>query len=58
MNVAKIYGNPLTDEQIKTLLNGSKVCCTANGYKNIVLPEVIANDYNGKTYYQWKTERG
>ena len=58
MNVAKIYGNPLTDEQIKTLLNGGKVSCTANGYKNIVLPEVIANDYNGKTYYQWKTERG
>ena len=58
MNVAKIYGDPLTDEQIKTLLNGGKVSCTANGYKNIVLPEVISNDYNGKTYYQWKTERG
>ncbi len=58
MNVAKIYGDPLTDEQIKILLNGGKVSCTANGYKNIVLPEVIANDYNGKTYYQWKTKRG
>ena len=27
-----------------------------NGRKTIVLPEVVPNEYQGKTYYNWKTE--
>jgi hypothetical protein len=27
-----------------------------NGRKTIVLPEVVSNEYQGKTYYNWKTE--
>ncbi len=26
--------------------------------KTVVLPEVVQNDYNGKTYFQWKTKKG
>lgn len=58
MNVAKIYGYSLSDSQIAGLLNGKPTSYTANGKRNTVLPEVVSNDYNGKTYYQWKTKRG
>ena len=57
MNVAKVYGRELSESQIKGLLNGKSTAYTANGKKNIVLPEVYENNYNGKIYYQWKTER-
>ena len=57
MNVAKVYGKELSESQIRGLLNGKPTAYTANGKKNIVLPEVYENNYNGKIYYQWKTER-
>ena len=57
MNVAKVYGKTLSDSQIAGLLNGKSTSYTANGKKTTVLPEVVSNDYNGKTYYQWKTKR-
>lgn len=58
MNVSKIFGKELTEKQITGLLNGTSTSYTANGRKTTVLPEVHENEYNGKTYYQWKTERG
>ena len=58
MNVAKVYGKALSDAQISGLLIGKPTSYTANGKKTTVLPEVVSNDYKGKTYYQWKTKRG
>ena len=57
MNVAKVYGITLTDAQVKGLLNGKSTSYTSRGKKSIVLPEIVENPYNGKMYYQWKTER-
>lgn len=57
MNVSKVYGKELSESQITNLLNGKSVSYTANNKKTVVLPEFVQNDYNGKTYYQWKTER-
>jgi DNA topoisomerase-3 len=57
MNVAKVYGVELSENQIKGLLEGKSTSYTSKGKKTTVLPEVISNEYNGKTYYQWKTER-
>lgn len=50
MNIAKVYG--------KELLNGKSTFYTSNGKKTIVHPEIVENPYNGKMYYQWKTDRG
>lgn len=58
MVTAKVYGHELTENQIIGLLSGKSTSYTANGKKNIVLAEVVENTYNGKTNYQWKTERG
>ncbi len=58
MNIAKVYGKELTETQLKKLLEGKEISYTANGKKTVVLPEVVQNDYNGKTYFQWKTKRG
>jgi DNA topoisomerase-3 len=57
MNVAKVYGVELSENQIKGLIEGKSTSYTSKGKKTTVLPEVISNEYNGKTYYQWKTER-
>ncbi len=57
MNVAKVYGIQLSDEQIKGLLNGKSTSYKFKGKKSIVRPEIVENPYNGKMYYQWKTER-
>lgn len=56
MNVAKVYGKDLTETQITNLLGGKSISYTKNGNKTIVMPEVVENQFNGKTYYQWKTE--
>ncbi len=40
------------------LLDGKSTNYTSKGKKTIVRPEIVENPYNGKTYYQWKTERG
>jgi DNA topoisomerase-3 len=57
MNIAKVYGVGLSENQIKGLLDGKSTSYTSKGKATKVLPEVVANEYNGKTYYQWKTER-
>lgn len=56
MNVAKVYGRVLTENQLKSLLSGKEISYTANGKKTTVLPEAVENNYNGKTYFQWKTK--
>lgn len=58
MNIGKVFGKELTETQLKSLLSGKNVCYTSNGKKTIVLPEIAENEYNGKTYYQWKTKKG
>ena len=58
MNIAKVYGVELSDAQVKGLLDGKSTSYTSKGRKTIVLPECVENPYNGKVYYQWKTERG
>ena len=58
MNIAKVYGVELSDTQVKGLLNGKSTSYTSKGKKTIVRPEIVENPYNGKMYYQWKTERG
>ena len=57
MTVAKLYGISLTENQIIGLLNGKQTSYTASGKKYAVLPEFVSNEYNGKTYYQWKTQK-
>ena len=58
MNIAKVYGVELYDVQVKGLLDGKSTSYTSKGKKTIVRPEIVENPYNGKMYYQWKTERG
>lgn len=58
MNIAKVYGVKLSDAQVKGLLDGKSTSYTSKGKKTIVRPEIVENPYNGKMYYQWKTERG
>ena len=57
MNIGKVYGKSLTETQVKMLLSGKTVSYTANGKTTTILPEFVQNDYQGKTYYQWKTEK-
>ncbi len=57
MNISKVYGRELSETQVKSLLEGKKISYTSNGKKTTVIPEVYENNYNGKTYFQWKTER-
>lgn len=56
MNIGKVYGKELTETQVKKLLSGSSVSYTKDSKKTVVLPEVVENEYNGKTFYQWKTK--
>jgi DNA topoisomerase-3 len=58
MNVAKVYGISLSQSQIKGLLEGRQTTVTLKGKKNIVLPNVVQNEYNGRTYYNWETKKG
>ena len=58
MNIAKVYGVELSDTQVKGLLDGKSTSYTSKGKKTIVRPEIVENPYNGKVYYQWRTERG
>ena len=57
MNIAKVYGVELSDTQVKGLLDGKSTSYTSNGKKTFVRPEIVETPYNGKRYYQWKTER-
>lgn len=56
MNLTKVYGFQLSDEKVLDLLNGKQTSYIKNGRKTIVLPECVENPWNGKMYYQWKTE--
>ena len=56
MNVAKVYGKELTENQLKNLLAGKEISYTANGRKTTVIPKVSSNEYNGKALYQWETK--
>lgn len=58
MNIAKVFGKVLTEFQLKNLLDGKEISFTANGKKTVVMPEVIENKYQGKTYFQWRTKKG
>ena len=56
MNLTKVYGVQLSDEKVTDLLNGKQTSYTKSGRKTVVLPECVENPWNGKMYYQWKTE--
>lgn len=56
MNLTKVYGVQLSDEKVLDLLNGKQTSYTKNGRKTVVVPECVENPWNGKMYYQWKTE--
>lgn len=58
MNIAKVYGVELSDAQVKALLGGKSTSYPSKVKRTIVRPEIVENPYNGKMYYQWKTERG
>ena len=58
MNISKVYGKELTENQLKNLLNGKEISYTSDGKKTIVLPNVVKNEYNDKTYFQWETKKG
>ena len=55
MRPANIYKTRLTNEQVVSLLNGRPVTIQDNGQQKTVLPEIVANEWNGKTYYNWKS---
>lgn len=55
MNVGKVYGKELTDNQLVSLLSGKPISYTRNGRKTTVSPQIEPNNYNGKLSYQWKT---
>lgn len=56
MNIAKVFGKVLTEFQLKNLLDGKEISFTTNGKKTVVLPEAAENNYQGKTYFQWRTK--
>jgi len=58
MQLAKVFGKVLTDNQMNHLLAGKTVTFTAKGKKTIVLPEAVPFEYNGKSGWQWATKRG
>ena len=55
--LGKVFGYELSEKQIKSLLSGKQISYTSNGRKTIVLPELVENNYNGKTSYVWKTQK-
>ena len=57
MNMTKVFGVELSEGQIKSLLSGKETSYIRNGRKTIVVPNVIENEFNGKTYYNWATRK-
>ncbi len=53
----KVYGHELTDGQITALLSGREASFSVKGRKTVVLPEVTPNEWNGRTYYNWKVRK-
>ena len=56
MTISKMFGEPLKDTQIKNLLSGKPASFTYKKKKLKLLPEIVENEYKGKTYYNWKIE--
>lgn len=57
MNLTKVFGVELSEGQIKSLLSGKETSYIRNGRKTIVVPNVIENEFNDKTYYNWATRK-
>lgn len=57
MNIGKIYGRELTEQQLKKLLSGQKITLSINGRKTVVTSDYAENEYKGKIYYNWNTEK-
>lgn len=57
MNLTKVFGVELSEGQIKSLLSGKETSYIRNGRKTVVVPNVIENEFNGKTYYNWATRK-
>ena len=55
MNPSAVFGKKLTEAQLTKLLSGKSISFTSNGYETTVYPEVSEREYNGKTYYSWKS---
>lgn len=55
MNTSAVFGKKLTESQLTKLLSGKSISFTSNGYETTVYPEVSEREYNGKTYYSWKS---
>lgn len=60
MNVSRIFGKQLTDEQVSSLLNGKAVAFANGRYINKVFPEIelfsCVKDGKEVRGFQWKTE--
>lgn len=50
----KIYGKDLTEKQVMALLSGKGIKTKNGKYTNTILPEVVENEWNGKTYFNFK----
>lgn len=50
-----IYRTKLTDNDIKSLVNGEKVKISTAYGDRIVSPELESREYNGRTLFQWKS---
>lgn len=56
MNIAKVFGTELTEKQVMSLLAGESIGMSTQKGRISVHPEAVANEWNGKTYYNWRTE--
>ncbi len=56
MRLEKVYGVPLTNRQIISLLHGKTTTCKTKLGKVTVFPEAEEKHYQGKTLFQWRTE--
>lgn len=57
MNLTKVFGVELSEGQVKSLLSGKETSYIKNGRKTIVVPKIVENTFNGKTYYNWATRK-
>lgn len=56
MNISKIFGHELTDEQINDLFDGKSIQYTDGNKAVTAYPDIVENEWNGRTYYNWRTE--
>lgn len=55
MNISKVFGHELTNEQVDALLSGQEVRVCIDKQKTTVFPRIVTHEYNGKTYFNWET---